>query len=89
MLLLDPLLPHQKHPCLAPTLGIANFLGITVGRAAVLMNVAGATDLPLEIVRSLVVTAVARGLMLDLPQPPRGIDTIEAPHPGGETKTHN
>lgn len=89
MLLLDPLLPHQKHPSLALTLGTVNCLGITVGTAAVLMNVAGATGLPLEIVRSLVVTAVARGLMLDLPQPLHAIGTIEALHPGGEAKTNN
>jgi len=89
MLLPDPLLPHRKHPCLVPILGIASCLGIAVKRAAVLTNVAGATDLLLEIVRSHGATAVARGLMLDLPQLPRAIGTIEALHPGGETKTHN
>jgi len=89
MLPLDPLLHHRKQACLALTLEIASYLGITVKRAAALTNVAGATDLPLEIVHSHGATAVARGLVLDLPQPPREIDTIEAPHPGGETKTHH
>lgn len=89
MLLLDPLLPHRKHPYLVPILEIASRLGTAVKRAAVLTNVAGATDLLLEIVPSHGATAVARGLMPDLPQLLRAIGTIEALHPGGETKTHN
>ena len=31
---------------------------------------------------------VAKGLLLDLPHLPSGIDTLERLHPGGETKTH-
>ena len=89
MLLLAPLLPHRKQTCLALTLATASYLGIIVGRAVALTNGAGATDLPLEIVRSHGATAVARGLVLVLPQLPHGIGTMEALHPGGETKTHH
>lgn len=89
MFLLDPLLPHRKQTCLALTLAIANYLGITVGKAVALTNGAGATDLPLEIVRSHGATAAARDLVLDLLQLLHGIGTIEDLHPGGETKTHH
>ena len=74
MLLLDPLLLRQNRPCLAPTLEIARHLGTLVERAAALTNVAGAIDLG-EILRSHGVTAVARGLLLDVPHLPCGIDT--------------
>jgi len=64
-------------------------LGIIVRRAATLMNVAGAIDLLRGIVRSHGVTVAEKCLLLDLPHLPSGIDTLERPHPGGETKTHN
>lgn len=89
MLLPDPLLLRRNRPCLVPTLEIARHLGITVRRAAVLTNVAGAIDLLRGTVRSHGVIAVAKGLLLDLPHLSSGIDTLERLHPGGETKTHN
>ena len=88
MLLPDPLPLRRNRPCLAPTLGIARHLEIIVRRAAVLTNVAGAIDLK-GIARSHGVTAVAKGLLLDLPHLSRGIDILETLHPGGETKTHH
>jgi hypothetical protein len=87
-LLPDPLL-RRNRPSLAPTLEIASHPGIGVGRAVVLTNVAGAIDPLLEIVRSQGATAVARGPLLDTLHIPRGIDTSETLHPGGETKTHH
>jgi len=88
MLLPDPLL-RRKRACLAPTLEIASHLGIRVGRALALTNVAGAIDL-LGTVRSQgEIAAVASGPPLDILHLPRGIDTLEMLHPGGETKTHN
>ena len=74
MLLPDPPLLRRNRPCLAPTLGIARRLEILVERAAVLMNVAGAID-PRRTVRSHGVTAMAKGLLLDLPHLPRGTGT--------------
>ena len=78
---------HRKRPSPAPTLEIARRLGIKVAKAAaVLTNVAGATDLR-EIDPLQGVTAIARGLPLDL-DVPRGTDTIEMLHPGGEIKPY-
>jgi len=74
MLLPDPLLLRRNRLCPAPTPEIARRLEILVGRVAVLMNVAGAIDLR-GIVRSHGVTAMAKGLLLDLPHLPRGIGT--------------
>lgn len=88
-LLPDPLLLRRNRPYLVPTLEIARHLGIIVRRAATLMNVAGAIDLLRGIVRSHGVTVAEKCLLLDLPHLPSGIDTLERPHPGGETKTHN
>jgi len=89
MLLLDPLLLRRNRPCLAPTHEIVRHLETIVRRAAVLTNVAGAIELSRGIVRSHGVTVAAKGLLLDLPHLPSGIDTLEMLHPGGETKTHD
>ena len=82
--LLPPPLLRQKLLCLVPTLGIASHLGIRVGRAVALMNVAEAIDLR-EIARSQGEIAAAGGLPLDLDTLP-GTDIIEMPRPGGETE---
>jgi hypothetical protein len=80
LLMLLPLL-RRKRPCLAPTLEIARHPENVVRKAAALTNVAGAID-PLQgIVRSHGATAAARGLLLDLPHLPSGIDTSEIASP--------
>ena len=86
MLLLRPLL-RRKRACLAQTLESASHPGNGVERAVALTNVAGASDLR-EIARSQGATAVAEGLPLETLLPPRGTDTIEVLHPGGEIKNH-
>ena len=75
MLLPDPLLLRRNRPCLVPTLETARRLEILVRRAAALTNVAGAIDLLGGLIRSHGVTAMAKGLLLDLPHLPHGIDT--------------
>lgn len=77
-------LPRRKRACLVRTL--ASHLANGVGKAAALMNVAEAAVVLRETARSIGVTALPGGTAL---HQPRGTDTIEMLHPGGEIKTNN
>ena len=91
-LLMHPPPPLLRPKRVCPVRTLASHLGNGVGKAAALMNVAGAIVLVLlEIARSRGVTAVtaaAGDTAQDTLHPARGIDSIETPHPGGEIKTH-
>lgn len=76
--------PRRKRACLART--PASHLANGVGKATALMNVAEVTAVLRETARSIGVTALPGGMAL---HPPRGTDTIETLHPGGEIKTSN